>query len=383
MANTTKELLEELKVLASQDLETAKDQIEGLKAKFYRMDDRTPEDEAELKQILADYRAERQKQAEANAAQTEANEHNKSDILSRLKELAESETADVLGSLKEVRELQARWKEIGAVSAQRAAEYAKRYNQYLEQFYDLVKIDIELREMDLKKNLESKTHLIEEAERLTQSKSVVEANRRLQQLHEEWAKIGPVAREIREEIWNRFKTASTAINKAHQAYFDELHAAEQQNLERKQALIAKIKELAENAKELTIKQWDELAEQVKGLQAEWRTIGFAPRKNNQAIFDEFRAEIDAFFQARKEAVATLRAEAKQRHQEYLERQAERERKHEEYLQRQAEREARAEERKAREEEHKARQAEEDKRIAKMKPSEMWDAIADKWKVTKK
>lgn len=383
MTNTTKELLEELKGLVDQEVETAKEQIDALKAKFYRMDDRTPEDETALKEILAGYRAERQKMAAENAAKIEANEHAKSEILNRLKELAESETADVLQSLNEVRELQARWKEIGQVSAQRVQEYAKRYNQYLEQFYDLVKIDIELREMDLKKNLELKTKLIEEAEQLMKSQAIIEANRRLQELHEEWAKIGPVARDLREALWTRFKEASTAINKSHQAYFDALHKQEQECLEKKQALIAKVKELREQTVELTVKQWDALAEQVKALQAEWRTIGFAPRKYNQAIFEEFRQELDAFFQARKENVAALRQQAKQRHQEYLERQAERERKHQEYLQRQAEREARAEERKARAEERKAQEAEEEKRIAKMKPNEMWSAIADKWKVTKK
>ena len=380
---TTKELLEELKTLVGQDIETTRESIEALKAKFYRMDDRTPEDETELKDLLAGYRAERQKQAEQNAAQIETNEHAKSEILTRLKELAESETADVLGSLKEVRELQAKWKEIGTVSAQRAGEYAKRYNQYLEQFYDLVKIDIELREMDLKKNLEAKTKLIKEAEKLTESKAVIEANRRLQELHDEWAKIGPVPREFREELWERFKNASTTINKAHQAYFDTLHAAEQQNLERKQALIDRLKEQMESAKDLSIKQWDELAEQVKAMQAEWRTIGYAPKKYNQSIFNEFRGLMDSFFDTRKEAVKALRAEFKQRHEEYLQRQAEREKHHEEYLQRVAEREAREKERQARAEERKAAAVEEEKRIAKMKPNEMWEAIADKWKVTKK
>lgn len=387
MASTVNELLEELKNLVEAETETAKEQVDALKAKFYRMTERTPEDEASLKEILASYREERAKQAAETAAEMAANEAAKSAILARLKELAASETADVLSSLNEVRELQARWKEIGLVSAQRVQEFNKQYSQYLEQFYDLVKIDIELRDLDLRKNLEAKTKLVEEAVALAAEKSIVEANRRLQQLHEEWAKIGPVAREVREDLWEKFKAASTVINKAHQAYYEELHRQEEENLVRKQALIAKLREVKANTEDLTIKEWDAMAETIKGLQAEWRTIGFAPRKVNQAIYDEFRGEIDAFFEARKTTVKALRETARQKHQEYLERQAERERKHQEYLERQAarqaERDARAEQNKARAEERKRAEAEEAKRIAKMKPEDMWGAIADKWRVTKK
>ena len=173
----------------------------------------------------------------------------------------------------------------------------KKYQQYQEQFYDLVKINIELRDLDFKKNLEMKTLLCEAAEKLKENKNIVEASRALQQLHDEWAEIGPVARELREDLWNRFKEASSAINKKHQAYFDELHAKEAENLEKKQAIIAKIREI-DYTNFKSNKQWEKAVEKIQALQAEWRTIGFAPKKQNQAIYDEYRAVCEEFFKAK-------------------------------------------------------------------------------------
>ena len=193
-----------------------------------------------------------------------------------------------------------------------------------------MKINIELRDLDFKKNLELKTLLCEAAEKLQNNENIVEASRALQKLHDEWAEIGPVARELREDLWNRFKAASTVINKKHQAFFDELHAKEQANLEAKRAIIERLKALNEpivNGEPLTAKQWEELTQQVQQMQSEWRTIGFAPKKYNQSIYDEYRAECDRFFATKKEFFLDLRERRKERekrHKEYLERQKARE-----------------------------------------------------------
>jgi hypothetical protein len=160
-----------------------------------------------------------------------------------------------------------------------------------------VKINIELRDLDFKKNLEMKTLLCEAAEKLQENPNIVEASRALQQLHDECAEIGPVARELREDLWNRFKQASSVINKKHQAYFDELHAKENENLEKKQALIAQLKEI--NLDKLKgNKQWEEATEKVQQIQQEWRLVGFAPKKYNQAVYEEYRQLCDAFFKAK-------------------------------------------------------------------------------------
>lgn len=375
-------LIDELEALLNEDIESIKDQVESIKTRFYSSE-RLAEEEEKFKALLVTYREKKAVITEKLASELKANLARKEAIVAELKKLADAATADVMGDLQKVRDLQAEWKEIGAVPAEKVAQLNKDYSTALEQFYDLVRINFELRDHDLKRNLELKTAIIEKAVALQANKSVIEANRMLQKLHEEWAEVGPVARELREEIWTKFKEASTIINKKHQEYFDALHQKEQENLEKKQALIARLKELVAGTEERTNKEWDALAEKVQALQAEWKTIGFAPRKFNQSIYDEFRAEIDAFFNTRREAVKANREAAKQRHQEYLERQAERERKHAEWEQRQAERAERAKEHAERAKERAAAEAAEAKRIAKMKPTEMWEAIADKWKVTKK
>jgi hypothetical protein len=214
-----------------------------------------------------------------------------------MKEMADAETADVMDNIKKMKELQAEWKTIGSVHPTKAQEIWKTYQQYQERFYDLVKINIELRDLDFKKNLEMKTLLCEAAEKLQENSNIVEASRALQQLHDEWAEIGPVARELREDLWNRFKQASSIINKKHQAYFDELHAKENENLEKKQALIDRLKEI--NIDKLKgNKQWEEATEKVQTIQQEWRLIGFAPKKQNQTIYEEYRQLCDAFFKAK-------------------------------------------------------------------------------------
>ena len=178
--------------------------------------------------------------------------------------------------------------------------------------------------------------LCEAAEKLQNNENIVEASRALQQLHDEWTEIGPVARELREDLWNRFKAASTVINKKHQAYFDELHNREKANLEAKQAIIEQMKAINEpivNGEPWNAKQWEEATAKVQELQTAWRKIGFAPKKNNQTIYEEYRAECDRFFATKKEFFIELR-----------ERRKEREQRHKEYLERQKAREERAKER---------------------------------------
>ena len=336
MASTKQEIIEELKALLQQeDVAAIKEQVDHLKTRFYstaeEAEEAVAEVEEEFKTLLAQYKSKRAEVAAVQAKEEEANLARKEAILAKMKEMAEDENADgVMANLQKMRELQAEWKTIGAVPATKNQEIRKAYQQYQEQFYDLVKINIELRDLDFKKNLELKTLLCEAAEKLQNNENIVEASRALQQLHDEWAEIGPVARELREDLWNRFKAASTIINKKHQAYFDELHAKEQANLEAKQAIIEQLKQINEplvNGEPISAKQWEELTEKIQGLQNEWRKIGFAPKKFNQSIYDSYRAECDRFFATKKEFFLELRErrkEREQRHKEYLERQKARE-----------------------------------------------------------
>ncbi|MBR6829141.1 MAG: DUF349 domain-containing protein [Paludibacteraceae bacterium] len=324
------EIIAELKqLLETEDIMAIKDQVDHLKTRFYT--EESEELEEEFKALLADYKAKRAEVAAAQAKEQAENLARKQAILKEMQAMVEGANADgVMANLQRMRELQAEWKTIGNVAPEKTQEIRKAYQQCQEQFYDLVKINIELRDLDFKKNLELKTLLCEAAERLQNNENIVEASRMLQQLHDEWAEIGPVARELREDLWNRFKTASTVINKKHQAYFEELHHKEQENLERKQAIIDQLKGLLEpiiNGEPMTAKRWEELTEQVQALQNEWRTIGFAPKKHNQSIYEAYRAECDRFFQTKAEFFRELREQRKlreQRHKEYLERQKARE-----------------------------------------------------------
>ena len=324
------EIIAELKqLLETEDIMAIKDQVDHLKTRFYT--EESEELEEEFKALLADYKAKRAEVAAAQAKEQAENLSRKQAILKEMQAMVEGANADgVMANLQRMRELQAEWKTIGNVAPEKTQEIRKAYQQCQEQFYDLVKINIELRDLDFKKNLELKTLLCEAAERLQNNENIVEASRMLQQLHDEWAEIGPVARELREDLWTRFKTASTVINKKHQAYFEELHHKEQENLERKQAIIDQLKGLLEpiiNGEPMTAKRWEELTEQVQALQNEWRTIGFAPKKHNQSIYEAYRAECDRFFQTKAEFFRELREQRKlreQRHKEYLERQKARE-----------------------------------------------------------
>jgi len=333
MANEKQQFVEELKALLQKDVAEVKEQVEQIKTQFYRqyhqdleaqkqaaevaateagetLENWVPqvdETEQEFRELLMQYK---QKKAELLKKTEEEQAQNllrKENILQQMKSMAEAETADVMDNIKKMKELQAEWKTIGAVHPTKAQEIWKTYQQYQEQFYDLVKINIELRDLDFKKNLEMKTLLCEAAEKLQENPNIVEASRALQQLHDEWAEIGPVARELREELWNRFKQASSIINKKHQAHFDELHAKENENLEKKQALIAQLKDI--NVEKIKgNKQWEEATEKVQTIQQEWRLIGFAPKKQNQVIYEEYRLLCDEFFKSKTSYYKGMRDE---------------------------------------------------------------------------
>jgi hypothetical protein len=305
------DIIDELKQLLEQENADIKEQVDHLKTKFYSSEEELdPQEEEAFKALLAEYKAKRAEVAAAQAKEQAENLSRKQAILEQMKAMVEGANADgVMDNLQKMRDLQAEWKTIGAVAADKAQEIRKAYQQYQEQFYDLVKINIELRDLDFKKNLELKTLLCEAAERLQNNENIVEASRALQQLHDEWAEIGPVARELREDLWNRFKAASTVINKKHQAFFEELHAKEQENLEAKQAIIEQLKVINTpivNGEPLNAKQWDELSAKVQELQNAWRKIGFAPKKQNQAVYDAYRAECDRFFHTKTEFFKELR-----------------------------------------------------------------------------
>ncbi|MBR1515705.1 MAG: DUF349 domain-containing protein [Paludibacteraceae bacterium] len=323
MENEKQSLVEELKGLLEQNVSEVKEQVEQVKSRFYRVYHQEleeakkaaeeaaekagetltewvpPVDEAEqqLRELLNQYKQKRQEMAKKAEEEMAQNLLRKENILNQMKEMAQAESADVMSNLQKMRDLQAEWKTIGSVPPQKSQEIWKQYQLYQEQFYDLVKINIELRDLDFKKNLEAKTLLCEAAEKLQENENIVEAGRALQQLHNEWAEIGPVARELREDLWNRFKAASTVINKRHQAYFDSLHEQEQANLEKKKALIEQLKGV-DLTQITTAKQWNEAQQTIQSIQDEWRKIGFAPRKQNQAIYEEYRNLCNAFYKAR-------------------------------------------------------------------------------------
>ena len=308
MANTRQEIIDELKGLLEQDVTAIKEQVDHLKTQFYT--EESDELEEEFKELLAQYKAKRAEIAAVEAKEQAENLHRKQAILDEMKTMVEDGNAEgVMANLQRMRELQAEWKTIGAVPVTKTQEIRKAYQQCQEQFYDLVKINIELRDLDFKKNLELKILLCEAAERLEQNENIVEASRALQQLHDEWAEIGPVARELREDLWNRFKAASTVINKKHQAYFDELHAKEQSNLDAKRAIIEQMKAINQpiiNGEPFSAKRWEEETAKVQELQNEWRKIGFAPKKHNQSIYEAYRAECDRFFHAKTEYFKDIR-----------------------------------------------------------------------------
>ena len=253
-------------------------------------------DEAAFKAQLSLIRELRNKAAEELEKEKQSNLKRKQGIIERIKQLAASpEDADK--GYNEVKELQNEWKEIKQVPAEYATELWKNYQHNTEQFYDQLRLNHEMRAYDFKKNLELKTRLCEAAEKLAGVEDPVSAFHQLQNLHQEYREIGPVAKELREDIWKRFKDASTIVNKRHQDHFEAIKAKEEDNLEKKTLLCQSIENLSFDELK-TYAQWEEMTKQVLAFQAEWKTIGFTPRKVNTEIFERFRTACDRFFQAK-------------------------------------------------------------------------------------
>ena len=252
-------------------------------------------------QVLRERRAGEQLRIEKERAD---NLEKKLHILERIQQLT-TNPEEAGQHFDEYKSLQQQWKETGAVPAERSTELWKNYQLYSEQYYDLLKMGHELRDYDFKKNLELKTALCEKAEALKDVEDVISAFNLLQGYHQEWKEIGPVNREIRESLWQRFKDASTEVNKRHQAHFEALKAKEEENLQKKTELCEKVEavmaELGEKPK------WEELTQTVMNMQAEWREIGYAPQKLNTAIFERFREACNKFFNAKSDYYKNIRA----------------------------------------------------------------------------
>ena len=234
----------------------------------------------------AEYNKELEKEREDNLAAKEA-------VIADLKALIEKQE-DVNATFPEFREIQNRWKAIGPVPAQNFRNVNETYQLYVEQFYDMVKINRELRDLDFKKNLEAKEEFCKQAEQLAENADVIEAFKELQKLHEQWKEYGPVAKECREQIWDRFKAATAIINKKYQAYFEGIKEQQAENLAKKTALCEKVEEIA--AREVaSSNDWNAFSKEIEELQKEWKLIGFASKKDNQKIYDRFRAACDDFY----------------------------------------------------------------------------------------
>ena len=260
--------------------------------------------EQNFKAMYADYKKER---ADFNRRQEEEREANlvkKQAIIDELKSLVEGQE-DVSAQFPAFRELQNRWREAGPVPVKSFRDINDTYQYYVEKFYDMVKINRDLRDLDFRKNLEAKEALCEAAEKLAENENVVNAFHELQKLHEQWKEFGPVAKEKREDIWNRFKAATAVINKRYQAHFEGLKEQQEENLAKKKVLCEKLEEIA--GREIAnASEWTTLSKEIEALQAEWRTIGFATKKENQKIYDRFRAACDKFFERKRDYYTSIK-----------------------------------------------------------------------------
>lgn len=324
------EVLERVREIAQSDEAPQKDEVDYLKTVFYKL--HTAEREAKLKDYIANggnpdtyqivpdeteeaFKAEmsiikerRQKLFLEQEQEKQDNLQKKLDIIEKIKAMITS-PEEANKSYKDFKALQEEWKEIKNVPVEKANELWRNYQLYVEQFYDLLKLNSEAREYDFKKNLEKKTRLCEAAEKLAETPDAISAFHQLQQLHQEYRETGPVAKELREEIWARFKAASTVINKKHQQYFDERKAQEEENLTRKTALCEKIEAVVKEDNKNS-NDWDKHTKAIMELQAEWKTIGFAPQKMNVKIFERFRKACDEFFKNKAEYFRNRKEEYK-------------------------------------------------------------------------
>ena len=324
--STKEEVLLRLKEVA-QDAENAnKQELDGLKQTFYKIHNAEIEAakktfvenggaeeefiaqpsgvEEEFKSLMAAIKEKRSALAAEIEKQKEENLQVKLSIIEELKELVESPD-DANKSYNEFKKLQQQWNEVKLVPQAKVNELWKNYQLYVEKFYDILKLNNEFREYDFKKNLEIKTHLCEAAEKLADEQDVVSAFHQLQKLHQEFRDTGPVAKELRDEIWNRFKAASTAVNRRHQQHFEALKESEQHNLDQK-TVICEIVEAIEFDQLKTFAVWETKTQEVIALQNKWKTIGFAPQKMNVKIFERFRKACDEFFKKKGEFFKLLK-----------------------------------------------------------------------------
>ncbi len=317
--SSTADIIVRIKELGQDPLNASKEELEQLKQSFYKLhrlavenarqeyiaNGGLPEDFKVESSDENDYKAAmgiiKEKRAERQREEEQMREENflrKEAVLDRLQEMldnADKEQASYNG----FKELQQEWKAIGDVPATKQSDLWKRYQMLVERFYDILKLSIEFREYDFKKNLEAKIKLCEAAERLADEQDVISAFHQLQKLHQEFREVGPVSKDIREEIWTRFKAASTVVNKRHQQHFEELKKQENDNLERKVAICEAVEGVDYDKLE-SYQQWNDKTQEILALQEEWRTIGFAPQKMNAKVFERFRSACDMFFQRKAE-----------------------------------------------------------------------------------
>ena len=267
-----------------------------------------PEDETEskIKELLNVYKEKRAAILAEEERVKAANYALKLQLIDQLKALIESQE-DFNKLYNDFKDIQQRWKEVKAVPQEHVSELWKNYQIYSEKFYDIIKINNQFRDYDFKKNLEMKTALCETVEKLQTEPDVISAFHQLQKLHQQWREIGPVAKELREDLWSRFKAASTIINKRHQEHFEGLKAKEQENLEAKTAICEQIENIDFPALK-SFKDWEEKNKEVIALQDKWKTIGFAPKKSNVKIFERFRAACDVYFNRKSEFYKNIKDE---------------------------------------------------------------------------
>ncbi len=316
------------RMLEEQPVQSLRREVEALKIAFYRLrrqevetqrraylesgapaEEFTPQvdgAEIKLKEYFREYRRLRDEFMAGLEAEKEENLRIKLGIIEELKELVNSDET-LNHTFNKFRELQQRWKDTGLVPAQNVKDLWETYNLHVENFYSFIKINKELRDLDLKKNYEQKVRLCEAAEALLMEDSVVEAFHKLQRLHDEWRETGPVANEFKESLWERFKAASSRINKRHQEHFEQLKNEQLKNLELKAGLCEAAEELS--AQPLTSrKEWNKASDRLLEIQKTWKTIGFAPKKNNNRIYERFRMACDKFFELKRNFYAGVKVE---------------------------------------------------------------------------
>lgn len=322
------EILEKLTVLVEAAADASRNEVEWLKQAFYKIhrnevdelkkaflesgreeeDFVVPEDETEIKikELLSVYKEKRALILAEEERIKAANYALKLQLIDQLKALTESQD-DFNKLYNDFKDIQQRWKEVKAIPQEHVSELWKNYQTYTEKFYDIIKINNQFRDYDFKKNLEMKTALCETVEKLETESDVVSAFHQLQKLHQQWREIGPVAKDLREELWTRFKNASTVVNKRHQEHFESLKAKEQENLEAKTAICEEIENLDYTTLK-SFKDWEDKNKYIIALQDKWKTIGFAPKKSNVKIFERFRTACDVYFNRKSDFYKGIKEE---------------------------------------------------------------------------